>query len=540
MSDEKYLKKRRGAWYLQVAIPMALRGRPPYGNKKVIVRSLGTDSLRQAQARRWPLLAELRRAFDLALTGGGLTLAEVEFQARQVYRDALKEFAAAPFDEEQRLVDYSAAMFNQEFEHIADDLEAIRQRTGAALEVGSPTWRLVGETAAAARWRALLARQQAKLNKIVEPPAIFVEGGIDLVTLKPIIPLRAPAAPAGGATFPDVAQLYFDEKETPAGAKPRTHARLFADHLDGAPIASVTRRDVSTFLDLVQRLDPKWGSRKIGIENPTFAQITEKLGGTKPQMSSATLEKWISTLSNVFRFARRRGLCQDNPASDQARAKPKGETGYVPFEVPELNTLFSAPVPVGPYELALRWAPAISLFSGCRVGEVLQLRREDIRQDPSTGIWFTNVTDRFLGQSLKTKAARRVVPIHSALVAAGFLKFVDAADGWLFPGDLAPSMPQTFGRWKRRHGLRRPRTVFHSLRKNFVTALDQAAVTASDIAALVGHGRGSLALNVYSSGPGLRRLSDLVELVQYPGLEIAHRRPSPEGLNGLHRPKRSA
>jgi hypothetical protein len=54
-----------------------------------------------------------------------------------------------------------------------------------------------------------------------------------------------------------------------------------------------------------------------------------------------------------------------------------------------------------------------------------------------------------------------------------------------------------------------------SLRKNFGTALDRAGVAPSDREAVLGHSRG-FSLDTYSTGPGLKRLKDMVEAATYP------------------------
>ena len=61
----------------------------------------------------------------------------------------------------------------------------------------------------------------------------------------------------------------------------------------------------------------------------------------------------------------------------------------------------------------------------------------------------------------------------------------------------------------------RDRLAFHSLRKNFGTALDRAGIPPTDREALLGHSRG-FSLDVYSTGPGLKRLKKMVEAVSYP------------------------
>ncbi|MES9868082.1 MAG: DUF6538 domain-containing protein [Sedimenticola sp.] len=63
MSDTRHLKKRRQTWYLQVAVPTDLQSTM---GKKVIVRSLKTTSLKEAQYRRIGALAEVHSWFDSA------------------------------------------------------------------------------------------------------------------------------------------------------------------------------------------------------------------------------------------------------------------------------------------------------------------------------------------------------------------------------------------------------------------------------------------------------------------------------------------
>jgi hypothetical protein len=47
----------------------------------------------------------------------------------------------------------------------------------------------------------------------------------------------------------------------------------------------------------------------------------------------------------------------------------------------------------------------------------------------------------------------------------------------------------------------------HGLRKNFITVLHSAGVTPDRIAQLVGHERGSMALDVYSAGVDIKKLA---------------------------------
>jgi integrase len=112
-------------------------------------------------------------------------------------------------------------------------------------------------------------------------------------------------------------------------------------------------------------------------------------------------------------------------------------------------------------------------------------------------------------------------------MAAGLLDYREGlpATGQLFPtlrgagadNKLGWYLGQRFTEYRRKCGVVRPRLAFHSFRKQFATAMDRAGVPQADISAVLGHSRG-FSLNVYSSGPGLKRLQELVERVEYEGI----------------------
>ncbi len=111
----------------------------------------------------------------------------------------------------------------------------------------------------------------------------------------------------------------------------------------------------------------------------------------------------------------------------------------------------------------------------------------------------------------------------------GFLAYLKDCDGSLWPG-LKPGGPdqrlslyfsKRFTAYRRAVGIDRPQTSFHSLRKNFTTALDNAGVHQADAAMLLGHARG-FTFDTYSGGKGLQTLAGIVERVEYPGLRLDH------------------
>lgn len=102
-----------------------------------------------------------------------------------------------------------------------------------------------------------------------------------------------------------------------------------------------------------------------------------------------------------------------------------------------------------------RWTMEIMLYTGCRIGEVCQLRVADIKQDGS--VWYFHFRDDpETRQKLKQSRAKRdkydevverFTPVHNDLVRRGFLKYVGEMKrgGYvqLFPAEK----PDKKGRW---------------------------------------------------------------------------------------------
>jgi integrase len=290
---------------------------------------------------------------------------------------------------------------------------------------------------------------------------------------------------------------------------------FFSEHCEGAAIKDIDRPMVATFLDRVTKLDARW-ARYRGAKRMTFEKLLEKFPGT---MAPASTDKWIGILSGVFKRALKRGDTQINPFVGQRPVRPKLRPEPI-FTIGELNMLLAGVRIGGEPGIAsvLYWMVPIALFSGLRQGEIAQLRKQDIRCDG--GINYFNVTAE--SGSLKTAAATRIVPVHSEIVRMGFLDFVSAIDGRLFPwveGKAPNALADGFSKIRHKIGLGRKGLHFHTLRKCFTTALDRAGVPREDVAAIVGHSRG-FTFSVYSDGPGLKRLAEAIAKVRYEGLKL--------------------
>ena len=78
-----------------------------------------------------------------------------------------------------------------------------------------------------------------------------------------------------------------------------------------------------------------------------------------------------------------------------------------------------------------RWAAWLCAYTGARVGEIVQLRRQDVRRDAALGAVIVTITPE--AGTVKTKEVREVV-LHEHLEAMGFWQFVEQSGraGYLF------------------------------------------------------------------------------------------------------------
>lgn len=141
----------------------------------------------------------------------------------------------------------------------------------------------------------------------------------------------------------------------------------------------------------------------------------------------------IASFSNVFNWGVERGWLDQNPAEKttikSARQKAQNREKYFsPVEIAAILRHSAATV-AGDREdrkttAAKRWVPWLLAYSGARVAEMVQLRKQDVRKDDEHG-WIIRLTPE--AGSIKTHRFCDV-PVHEHLVAEGFIDFVEASD----------------------------------------------------------------------------------------------------------------
>lgn len=178
------------------------------------------------------------------------------------------------------------------------------------------------------------------------------------------------------------------------------------------------------------------------------------------------------------------------------------------------------------------WVPLMSLYSGARLEELSQLRVEDINK--VDGVWCFAISDEGEGQSTKTAAACRIVPIHPFLIGLGLLTYVRQRGkrGQLWPelkqsakGTYGHSVGTWFGRLKRELGFGQEKN-FHSFRRTFINRCKQTSVDTAKIKEIVGHELSDLTLGDYPDRYDPSVLyEDVIGPIDY-GVDLSHLKQS--------------
>ncbi|QNK66866.1 site-specific integrase [Variovorax sp. PAMC26660] len=204
-----------------------------------------------------------------------------------------------------------------------------------------------------------------------------------------------------------------------------------------------------------------------------------------------------------------------------------------PWTNDELVALFSSPLHTA-YALpdaryggreAAYWIPLLGLFTGTRLGELCQLRTVDVQK--VEGVHVLVLTNEGEGQSIKSDAGHRSVPIHSELIRLGFLKYVETIKASR-SDSLWPSLPlregkpsDYFGRWFGAHCKAMGLTpTFHYLRHTVRPLMRRAGVSDGTMDKVTGHKTvGSVGTVVYDHHT-LSEVQEAVEAIRYPALTL--------------------
>tara|TARA_R110002072_G_scaffold179978_2_gene336105 strand:+ start:988 stop:2505 length:1518 start_codon:yes stop_codon:yes gene_type:complete len=275
----------------------------------------------------------------------------------------------------------------------------------------------------------------------------------------------------------------------------RRAVRDFMDLCGDRPIGDYTKADARAFRRALLILPPRWKHHKKleGLSMVAAANKAEKL--ELVPMKPKTANKVMGFVSSLWSWMLSNYDINNN-IFDKLKIEVKSwaRDEKHPFTIKELNTIFQSPLFEGCHSIkntrksgsfsmkhtAKYWAPIISLYSGMRVNEILQLHLDDLKVDGGIHYFDINIEE---DKRLKTASSRRTMPIHQNIIDAGFMDFVSKRRGektkskQLFIG-LKPDaygsytdvMSSYFSSYLEHIKVKHERNSFHSFRHTFEDA----------------------------------------------------------------------
>ena len=246
-----------------------------------------------------------------------------------------------------------------------------------------------------------------------------------------------------GPTVDEVVTAHLKAKSagwaTKTAATRSRQLSYMAEHLGKeVRVSQLTAKDIAALGDAISRL--RKGHHTAAAKSFASRQTDDP----SQRISAKTASLIFEACKGAFSWAKRRGLIGTDPATgvelDVATIKvPKGIKARLPFDGAALETLFSSPLYAGhqsahqrfkPGSVVTRdakyWVPLIGLYTGMRLGEIIQLTHADVRlEDDIPHLLVTEVDESQSGvvKHVKTAAGVRAVPVHPDLLALGFAQF---------------------------------------------------------------------------------------------------------------------
>ncbi|MDH0383731.1 site-specific integrase, partial [Comamonas aquatica] len=317
-------------------------------------------------------------------------------------------------------------------------------------------------------------------------------------------------------TLRDIQALWLKaERKTHDTKQASDRALSLAQECLGGPlyVHGVTRDQGNTFKAWLQ--EP---ARGFGLKTAKnhLMYVNSLLRFACVELEEIPKNPWQGLAIEVPKTATRR------PWKDEELHQLLSQSLFQAYEVPAQSRTGGGP--------AAYWLPIIGLYTGARIGELAQLLVSDITEED--GVPVIRITDEGEGQSVKTSASLRSLPIHSELIRLGLLDYAEDVRKQDPKGSLWPLLKNAniasawFSKYRKSIGLEGRWLDFHSLRHTVRTRLYKAGVSEKVMDAITGHETGgSTGRKVYTH-LDMEDLQQAVEQLSYDSIGLPRVYPS--------------
>jgi len=326
----------------------------------------------------------------------------------------------------------------------------------------------------------------------------------------------------------------------------RTWMAHFITISGNKPISDYGKVDGRAFKQVLLHLPANW-SKHLAIKDLSIKEAAEKAKGIGlPPMSESNFNKLIGFVSAFWTWAD--ANYDDVPANPLRGLKVKkskqAKEERDPFTTKELKAIFAAPIYTGcdsvrhwrksggliPKTSGIYWVPLISLFSGARLGEIIQLYTDDIRVEE--GVRYFDINNKGEDKRLKNSNSQRQIPVHPTLIDMGLMVHLEAMrkrnETRLFPdlsmgkdGYYSSPFSKHFNRFLTSVDVKRGTNAFHSFRHCFEDACRDSDISKEVMDALQGHGEEGMSKR-YGKGYVIKKRNEAMQKLRYRDLDLSH------------------
>jgi integrase len=516
----RYFLNRNGRYYARLVVPKDLR---PYLEGKTELRiPLGAD--RRLAIRKHPgalaalqeRIAEAERkranASGQPVAQGRYPLspsdlAATNYRERLIFDEELRHdprYAAVSIDDllASNLREAMAGRLTDEQLRglVGDRIERFRRRGNISADFGTPEWRTLATALCVSEYEALARAAERDEGDFSGRPSHPLLEGFDAEA-----PPREPPLSLKGL-FSDYVEA---KRQIGQGKdigrrwkKPIDDLVKFIGHDDARRL---TKKDVTNWRDsLVGKLSPK-----------TIAHT--HLAGLKAILNWAVEQDLLT--ENVAKHVKL-------PVPRKVRSRERGFTDDEALAILQLAYDYQATDTGNPVTTerptttaAKRWAPWLCAFTGARIGEITQVRKQDFRK--VSGHYVMRITPE--AGSVKT-GQYRDVPLHPQLIELGFWDYVQTGPDPLFyvpaddkdPKKLADETANRVRRWlAEQNAVPTGVQPNHGWRHRFKTVFRELEISDRVADAITGHA-GRVAGDEYGDVTIATKAAAIRKLPHYP------------------------
>ncbi len=459
---------RGGSWYVRLSVPADVR---PILNRREYTASLKTGSKQEAQRLKLPFLQAWR---DEIASARGLAPEKAENQRERAY--------LASQEIEQFLKESAMKAVLGKNEDFVDSYAEL------AKKINLP---LLARQSSEEVFEYFKTRLDGEVNikKIVHHLHVMVNlFKMDIYHSQKLVD-------------PDDVKEILKDPSHYRSKSPITITRL-EEFEEYQRHRGIVKKTVDMQLSRLKKLK-SWledSQRELNHESiETYLDTLDCANKTKKQhlFAGNSFWKWAIKKDRTFKQQHQE---QANPFENQHLEEVRGvrKKERKAFSVPDIQKL---------HELA-KGKPLADLimlgaYTGARIEELCQLKTGDVVTEDGVQCLFI--------RDGKTRNAERIVPLHKDLKPLIKRLAKDTEGEFLLPasgknkyGKRSDSLSKQFGRLKKDLGYGEEH-VFHSLRKSFITLLQNNDVAGLTIASIVGHETGTITFDVYSAGPNAKQ-----------------------------------